>query len=469
VSTAGINAASSSRMRTMRANHGHAIESVAPADIRVMQEQLLKQQLTYLFEHSPFHRRKLELAGRPDLSFRSLDDLANLPYTVKDEVRQSLQQAAPLGEHLAASTAELVQFHCSSGTTGRPSYVGLTAADLTDWVEVQRRCLWGAGLRPHDRVLQAFGMSRGWVGGLPIVQAVQALGASIIPAGAEPGTAWLLNVIRDLQPNALLATPNFAVYLGEQAPEVLGVAAHELTIRKIAVGGEPGGGIRSVRDRADGIWGAEMREMMGGGDICPVLWADCEERDGMHFMAADSVLFEIVSLENQVPLPIENGVVGELVYTHLRRQATPALRFRHGDIVTVVGRSCPCGRTTPKIRCHGRTDDMFIVKGVNVYPTAIQDIVVSMRPATTGALVVVKDTPEYTIPGPLHIRVERGDGTPPAEVAQLARQIESRVHDMLRCRVTVEILEPGTLPKPGREKVGLVEKRYLKTNKGGTP
>ena len=447
-------------------DHAHPIESTPEAEIRARQAELLRGQLAYLAEHSPFHRRKLEEAGRPDLSFKTLNDLATLPFTVKDDVRQSLGRHAPLGEHLAAAEGDVVQFHCSSGTTGRPSYVGLTSADLADWVEIQRRCLWGAGIRPGDRVLQAFGMSRGWVGGLPIVQALQALGAGVIPAGAEPGTSWLLQIVRDLRPNAMTATPNFAVHLGEQAEELLGVPARELTIRKIAVGGEPGGGVPSIRDRADQLWRAEMREMMGGGDISPVCWGDCEERSGMHFMAPDSILFEIISLEDQRPLPIEEGAVGELVYTHLKRQATPALRFRHGDIVKVTGTSCRCGRTTPKIRCLGRTDDLFIVKGVNVYPSAIQDLIVGMWPATTGALTIVKETPDYAIAGPLRIRVEHGEQVTADQRPQLIAAIERRVHELLQCRVTVELIAPGTLPRPGREKVALVEKAYLQKTRG---
>ena len=444
-----------------RDSHAHQVESLPGRDVALMQEGLLKRQLEYLAARSPFYLEKLEAAGRPDLSFRSLAHLDGLPFTTKDDVRRSLARQSPLGEHLAADPGSLVQFHCSSGTTGRPSYVGLTASDLADWVEVQRRCLHAAGIRPGDRVLQAFGMSRGWVGGLPVVQGLQALGAGVIAAGAEPGTAWLLNVIRDLQPSAMTSTPNFAVYLGEQAQEVLDTLASALSIRKIAVGGEPGGGIPAFRDRADTLWGAEMREMMGGGDICPVLWADCEERSGMHFMAADSVLFEIVSLDDQRPLPIEQGVVGELVYTHLKREATPVLRFRHGDIVEVVGTTCSCGRTAPKIRCFGRTDDMFIVKGVNVYPTAVQDIVLQLRPATSGAMTIVKESPDYVVPGPLKLRVERGEATSPDGARDLASRIERTVHELLRCRVSVEVLDPGALPKPGREKVALIEKRYL--------
>ncbi len=440
----------------------HPVERLRAEERRAMQSSLLRRQLDYLIAQSPFYRRKLEQNGRPDRSVGSIDDLPALPYTSKEEIRESLSRCGPLGEHVAADPAELVQFHCSSGTTGRPSYVGLTAPDLLDWSEIQRRCLVGAGIRPVDRVLQAFGMSRGWVGGLPIVQGLQALGASVIPAGAEAGTEWLLGVIRDLRPTAIVGTPNFVVHLGEVAEGALGMPADQLSVRKIAVGGEPGGGDLSLRDRGDALWDAQMREMMGGADICPVLWADCAERDGMHFMAPDSVLFEIVSLEDQRPLPIEDGVVGELVYTHLRRQATPVLRFRHGDVVRVVGTHCRCGRTTAKIRCFGRTDDMFIVKGVNVYPSAIQDVVVGLRPATTGAVVVVKNTPEYAISTPLKVKVERGMATDAGEVVRVVQQ---RIHEVLRCRVDVEVVEPGTLPKPGREKVSLIEKRYAESDK----
>ncbi len=440
----------------------HPAERLAPAELHELQSALLSRQLAYVGQRSDFYQRKLREAGYPDLGVREVDDLGRLPFTSKDEIRESLGRRGPLGEHLAADPADVIQFHCSSGTTGRPSYVGLTAADLADWSEIQRRCLVGAGIRPGDRVLQGFGMSRGWVGGLPIVQGLQAAGAGVIPAGAEAGTNWILRVIKDLSPNAIACTPNFAVHLGEQAEEALGIAASELPVRKIAVGGEPGGGVPSLRDRADALWNAEMREMMGGGDICPVMWADCEERDGMHFMAPDLILFEIVSLEDQQPLPIEEGVVGELVYTHLKREATPLLRFRHADIVRVVSTHCQCGRTTPKIRCFGRADDMFIVKGVNVYPSAIQEIVVGMRPATTGGMVVVKETPEYAISGPLRIRVERSEDTAGDELRQL---LEGRMREQLRCRVEVEILEPGTLPKPGRAKVSLIEKRYEEPQK----
>lgn len=440
--------------------HAHEIESWDPARVADLQSSLLRRQIDYLWERSPFYREKLSVAGLPPDAIRSIEDLPKIPFTTKDEVRQSLESGPPLGNHLAADPRDVVQIHSSSGTTGRPSYIGLTQADVDDWAEIVRRSYWAVGFRPKDRILQALGMSRAWVGGLPLVQGLQALGAGVIPAGAEPGTTYLLNVIQDLEPIGLVATPSFAIYLGEQSESVLGVPARELSIRKIYVGGEPGGGIPSTRASAEELWDAEMREVMGGTDLCTVMWGECEDRTGMHFLAADSVHVEIISLDEQQPLPIEEGVQGELVYSHLKREATPVLRFRHADIVEVTGTSCPCGRTSPKIRCFGRTDDMFIVKGVNVYPAAIQDIVMRMRPGVTGAVRIVKETPSHAIPGPLRVRVEKSESLQPSEEPALVTRIEEAIRDMCRCRATVELVLPGTYPHPGRAKVSLIEKAY---------
>ena len=257
-----------------------------------------------------------------------------------------------------------------------------------------------------------------------------------------------------------MATPSFAAYLAELADEVLGRPAKQLTIRKLGVGGEPGGGISPFRARMESTWDARLREMMGGGDVCPVLWGECDEGTGMHFMAPDSVLVEIVALEDQTPLPIERGVVGEVVYTHLRREATPVLRFRYADVIEVLDTECACGRTTPKIRCRGRTDDLFIVKGVNVYPTALQDIIETFRPLTSGAMRVVKESPDYTTQGPLKLKVERGVGLVDGQEKSLIDRIERAVHDLCRCRVTVDLVVTNTFPKPGREKVSLIERGY---------
>ncbi len=440
---------------------GAAIEGLAAAEIRAIQNRRLRTQIGYLWERSPFYREKLRRAGLGPDSVRSVEDLARVPFTGKDDIRKSLAANPPLGNHLAAEPSDIVQFQASTGTTGRPSYVGLTARDRANWAEITRRTFWTHGFRPADRVLQALGMSRCWVGGVPVIQGLQALGAACIPAGAEPGTTWLLHTIADLNPNGLVATPNFAVYLGNQAREVLGVDARDLSIERIYVGGEPGGGIPEFRRHAEALWGAEMREVMGGTDLSPVMWAECEDQNGMHFVAHEFIYWEMVDDAGD-PVEITKGATGELVYSHLDREATPVLRFRHSDIVEVLDTECRCGRTSPKIRCYGRTDDLMIIKGVNFFPTALQDIVMGMRPATSGSVRILKHEPEYAWPGPLHVRVERSEAGSPEGDGELRSKLTQAISDLCRVKAEVEVVSFGTYPSPGREKVRLVEKMYEK-------
>lgn len=438
---------------------GADIEGLPLAKIRRIQNERLATQMAYLWGHSAFYQDKLARAGLDRESVTTVDDLINVPFTVKDEMRRSIASNPPLGDHLAATLADVVQFHASTGTTGRPSYVGLTAGDRSNWAEITRRTFWAQGFRPGDRIIHCMGMSRCWVGGLPLVQGAEALGAGFIAAGAEPGTTWLLNAIRDLEPVGLIATPNFAVHLGEQAEQVLGVVGENLSIERLYVGGEPGGGIPELRRHAEALWDAEMREVMGGTDLSPVLWSECEDQSGMHFVAHEFVYWELVDADGN-PVTIETGATGELVYTHLDRAATPVLRFRHGDIVEILDVECRCGRTSPKIRCFGRTDDLLIIKGVNFYPTALQDIVLGMRPRTSGTVRIIKEEPDYTWPGPLRVRVERGKNETQGGDQTLAATLTQAISDMCRVRATVEVVPFGAYPPPGREKVQLIEKVY---------
>lgn len=438
---------------------GADIEGLPFAEIRAIQNERLVAQMAYLWEHSAFYQDKLAGAGLDRESVATVDDLTNVPFTIKDEMRRSTAANPPLGDHLAAAPANVVQFHASTGTTGRPSYVGLTARDRANWAEITRRTFWAQGFRPGDRIIHCMGMSRCWVGGLPLVQGAEALGAGFIAAGAEPGTTWLLNAISDLDPVGLIATPNFAVHLGEQAEQVLGVAAETLSIGRMYVGGEPGGGIPELRRHAEALWGAEMREVMGGTDLSPVLWSECEDQSGMHFVAHEFVHWELVDADGN-PVAVEAGATGELVYSHLDRAATPVLRFRHSDIVEILDVECWCGRTSPKIRCFGRTDDLLIIKGVNFYPTALQDIVLGMRPRTSGTVRIIKKEPDYTWPGPLNVRVERGENETPEGDQETAANLTQAISDMCRVRATVEVVPFGAYPPPGREKVQLIEKVY---------
>jgi len=253
-------------------------------------------------------------------------------------------------------------------------------------------------------------------------------------------------------------TPHFIIYLAERAPEVLKQEAKAFGVRNVAVGGEPGGGIPAVRARAEALWGADVREMCGGTDLGCSYWGECEDKSGMHFCGQEFILFEVIDPERGHPLPVETGVKGELVYTALDREASPVLRFRSGDHVEVLGTSCRCGRTAPKIRCFGRTDDMLIVRGVNVFPSAIKDVMAGFEPRTTGAIKVVADFPGHTTQRPVRVKVEHGRGMAGAELPALKAELERKLHDVLAFRAIVELVPPDTFEKPGVQKVSLIER-----------
>jgi phenylacetate-CoA ligase len=182
----------------------------------------LREQVAYLARRSRFYQAKFAEHGIDLTSIRTVDDLDGLPFTEKQELRDSLTEAPPLGRHIAAADGEIVQIQASSGTTGSPSYVGLTASDIETWCELGARALYANGFRPGDRLLHGFGMSKGFVGGLPMVQIAQYMGILDIPIGAEAGAERLLRVQADQRSNLLVGTPHFLAYLAEQAPAIVG-------------------------------------------------------------------------------------------------------------------------------------------------------------------------------------------------------------------------------------------------------
>ncbi|MEJ2890334.1 phenylacetate--CoA ligase family protein [Actinomycetospora aeridis] len=432
---------------------------VLPADhARQVQDERLREQIAHLAAHSTFYRAKFDENGVDPARVRTVGDLADLPFTEKQELRDSLAAAPPLGHHLAADPADVVQIQASSGTTGSPSYVGLTADDVITWCELGARALYANGFRPGDRLLHAFGMSKGFVGGLPVVQILQHMGIVDIPIGAEAGVERLLRVQADQRPEAVIGTPYFLTHLAEQAPAVLGREAHDLGVRSISVGGEPGGGLSAVREKLEGLWGATVREMLGGTDIACTYWGECEAADGMHFLSPDLMVAELIDPADGTVLDPVAGAEGELVYTALRRQASPLLRFRTRDQVVVTGTDCACGRTGYKVRCVGRTDDMLIVRGINVFPSAIRDLVGGMAPSTTGEMRIRPDFDGHSTQRPLPVVVEHAADLPAERHGELRASIESTIRSALNVKTAVDLVPEGTLKRPDHVKVALVER-----------
>jgi len=305
--------------------------------------------------------------------------------------------------------------------------------------------------------MHAYAMGRGFVGGLVNIEHLQHLGCCVIPLGAESGTERLLQAIDHLKPTAMCATPSMVNHLGSVAQDVLGKSATELSIRKISVGGEPGGGVPAIRQTMEELWNADVRDMMGGADFGSTYWAECDAKNGMHVCSQGALHVELIDPDTLESLPIVEGTTGELVYTTLRRQATPLIRYRMGDIVTVSDMSCSCGRTGYRIKTHGRADDMLIVRGVNVFPAAIKDVVVQLAPDTTGYLKIDLDFDGHSTYEPLKMRVEQGANST-MDSATLKQRVEDEIRSKLTVRVVVTIVPEGAIERPGAQKEKLLER-----------
>lgn len=436
----------------------NAIELADPLTVEKVQVTKLREQLDYLNRFSQFYQNKAKAAGVDLASLRTLDDLQEFPFTEKYELRDSLQAMPPLGKHSAADLSEISQVQASSGTTGSPTYVGLTDTDIDLWCEMGARALYANGFRPGDFMLHAFGMSKGFVGGIPVTQIARYMGIVDLPIGAEAGVERLLRVQNDFRPDTLIGTPNFLIHLAEEAPRVLGRAAEELGVRAMSIGGEPGGGQAPIREKLETLWGATSREMLGGTDLGCTFWGECAEGKGMHMLFPDLVIAELIDPVSGQVVPIKEGAEGEVVYTALGRQASPLLRFRSRDHVVVTGTDCPCGRTGYTIRCIGRTDDMLIVRGINVFPSAVQELVTEMMPRTTGHMKIVVNFEGHATQERLPLTIEYTSNLREDELSGLREDLTQMMRSALNFTPEITLVPEGSIPRPGPTKVKLIQR-----------
>ena len=431
------------------------IETMSPDGVRALQEQKLAKQLDYLFARSPFYQDKLKAAGIRREHLRTLPDLARVPLTTKEELRESQLAAPPLGRHACVDLASVIRIQASTGTTGRPSLVGLSRKDAEVWTRVTARSFYTQGVRPTDIVMHGASLAL-FAGGLPVKDAIERIGATFVPVGTGASEKLVL-IARELRANVLHSTPSYAIYLADYVRREAKMDPRELGIRKIVCGAEPGGGIPAVRAKIQESWGARVTEGMGNADMLPVIFSECHNQSGMHYNAHEYVYCEIIDPETEKVLPIEEGASGELIYTSLERECVPLLRFRTRDRVTILGTSCACGRTGFKLRCLGRTDDMLIVLGVNVFPSAVRDVVSSFRPRTTGEVQILLEAPGPGVKPPLKIVAEFGEAAEPS--GGLQAEIEHKIRAMLTVASSVQLVPPGTLPR-FEMKGQLVKKLY---------
>jgi len=391
-------------------------------------------QIERLYERSPFYRNKLRAAGfESPPAVGGLDRIAALPFTEKDELRASQAAHPPLGAHAAIEISQAARIYSTSGTSGAPLYIPLTRSDVEQWREIGRRTYSRNGLKAGERVVTTYGAGP-FVAGASLA-AFEAIGAVHIPVGVG-NTDKLLAAIERLQPEALACTPSYALHVAEVAAAK---GASLAPIQRIIVGGEPGGGEASFREKLQAAFGAKVYEIMGIGDIAASLWGECPAQAGMHFSAEELVHVELIDPDSQKNIEFMDGAAGELVYTHLQREAAPLLRFRSRDHVQVWSSRCACGSSALRVRCIGRTDDMLIVRGVNVFPSAVREVVARFHPRVTGAILIQPRSRGVRQDLPLCITVEGEAG--------LAAAITAEIRNKLTFTPELRMVAPGSLPR----------------------
>jgi phenylacetate-CoA ligase len=418
------------------------VETRPWAEQLAIDDQSYHAQLAYLIERSAFYREKLQAAGLGSRGLMGgLAEIARLPLTTKQELRETVTPENPIGTHLCVEPDQIVRIYSTSGTTGAPSYIPLTAGDLGNWVTGSARSYAASGVAPGQRIVSTYDAGPFAAGAA--LGSFERIGLTHIPL-ATGNTALLLRAIELLRPQAVVATPSYAAHLMEAAAE-RGIDLSGSSVERVMVAGEPGGGEPAFRARLEGSWGAQVTEAMGVGDIGVSLWGECEQRDGMHLGARGFVHAELIEPESGDEIELADGASGELVLTHLQHRAAPLLRFRTRDHVEVKTSPCPCGRTAPRIRCLGRTDDMLILRGVNVFPSAIREVVGGFAPQVSGQIVIKPTAEGPKQEPPLPVSVELAEGATPD--SGIAEAIRKRLREVLVVQTEIELVAAGSLQR----------------------
>lgn len=428
------------------------METLSSEKFHDVQEKAFLKQLTYVWDNSEFYKKKFHEAGLEREDIKNLEDLTKLPFTEKYELRDSQINAPPLGTHTACTMTKVNRIYSTSGTTGRPTFIGVTQHDIEAWREAVCRAIWTGGFRPTTitpLIVSPFFIAASYADALETV-------GTVVPIGVG-ATDRLIASFQHIGANAILATSSFPLHFAASLRR-RGVEPESLGVKVILAGGEPGASIPSVRQKVEDTFGCDFLEMMGNGDMCGEIWSECRYKKGMHFIAQGIVHPEIIDPDSGEVQDVKVGIRGELVYTSLDRECIPLIRFRTRDHIEVTQTDCECGRTGYGIRVLGRTDDMINVQGVNVYPAAVRDTVASLHPETTGAIEIqLHEAPPEGWKPPIHIKVEYGEGVTDPEA--LKKNIEALIREKLIFRADVELVPQDSLPKY-EYKAKLVRKLY---------
>ena len=425
-------------------------ECMSRDEMRELQGRRLHKIVDYVYHNVPFYRHKLqEMDIEPD-DIQSIDDIVRLPFTTKQDLRDNY----PYGLQ-AAPQSEIVRVHASSGTTGNPTIVGYTRKDVGVWSECMSRCLTAYGITRDDTFSVAYGYGL-FTGGLGAHYGVENLGATVVPASTG-NTEKHLRLIRDLGITGIACTPSYALHLAETMDK-MGIRRDDIRLRIGAFGAEPW--TEDMRREIEARLGLQGYNLYGLSEIMgPCVSYECECKNGSH-ICEDHFFPEIIDPDTLQPLP--PGSMGELVLTTLTKEGMPLLRYRTRDLCSLIPGECECGRTAVRMgRIMGRSDDMLIIRGINVFPSQVESVILSTEEFEPHYQLVVDRIDNLDR---LTVRVElrnqfMTDLLP--ELARLENKLSERLKSVLSIRAKVQLLPQGTLERSQGKSRRVIDNRKL--------
>ena len=412
-------------------------ETATRDELRKHQLQLLKEKVKFCYDNTAFYRNRFKSAGISPSDIKTLEDAQKIPFTVKDDLRDNY----PFGM-LAVHLDNIVEIHASSGTTGNPIVGAYTTNDMDVWAELMARSLYATGVRRQDVIHNAYGYGL-FTGGLGFHYGAQKIGSTIIPVSGGM-TQRQIKLMKDLGSTVLCCTPSYAIYLAEAMNKEGVDPRKDLKLKIGNFGAEPWS--ERIRERIENDLGIEAFDIYGLTELCgPGVSVECNKHNGLHIWE-DHFLVEIIDPKTGDVLPA--GEEGELVFTPLTKTGLPLLRFRTRDISVIETEKCDCGRTHSRMmRIRGRSDDMLIIRGVNVFPSQIEYVIMGF-PELAAQYQIILDRPEaldvFTIKAEL---TEQTSKSTQEELNVLKRRIRQKVNNITGLSPIIELVKPGEIPR----------------------
>ncbi len=427
------------------------VECMNPPELKALQSDYLKKLVAYIYKNCPAYKEKIDTAGVSPDDIKTIDDIKRLPFTTKIDMRDNY----PYGL-FSAPQKNIVEIHVSSGTTGNPTLVGYTRDDVKLWSDVMARTLCCAGAEPGDTIQIAYGYGL-FTGGLGFHYGALEMGLRIIPTSAGQ-TARQLKVMHDFKPRIIACTPSYALYMAEEAKQMGGDPAQgnwEIGI----FGAEPWS--ESMRQEIESIWKMSATDVYGLSEIIgPGVAQECTYKDGLHIFS-DVFYPEIINPETGED--VKENEDGELVITTLTKQGIPLIRYRTRDIVSMQNEKCRCGRTSPRIsKIKGRTDDMIVVKGINVFPSQIEHVLVGIDGTEPYYQIIVDRKAHKLDQVEVLVEVqERNFSDEIKKLSELQAKIKKEIESILSIGVKVTLVEPKTIERSMGKSKRIIDKRQI--------